>query len=352
MLERITTHLSPDQLTKLVSSSLAQVVLSNQALLGVPALRFEYHEPTAKVTNIAQTDGRCPPDSPFAVVNAPGLGNNMIGEYASINTELIMRNKKNGEKICYIGFNPGTNLDTEKNTDVIHETIEHNGIHRVIIFAHSFGLVMMMDVLARYKEKYPLDQTEFAVVAFSSPGDADDLQPIPKYTNDTIAQLPPRLVPIRLMTYATMLSQGDTWQHPDKLWVNGDEAAKNTPATLVVPETVRLIWGLNEAPASLDNVPISLVTDPRDMVVDSQKSRETIARRLGRQINVVEMNHTHDPTARMGYHADLWWFPNIEDFEEVVPDVIKSSNEQLDRLAYAKQLAAAAIQGRFRLSIR
>ena len=130
-----------------------------------------YVAPSGTIVNV---DGVCPPNSPMAIVNMPGIGNEKIGEYAAGQEQNILGD---GRGICYAGFSYGSEYDIPRNAAVLHDMIEKNGLKHVDVFAHSFGGIATIDMLNEYHRQHPESEVEFAIVFFSSPAELDDLWP-------------------------------------------------------------------------------------------------------------------------------------------------------------------------------
>lgn len=336
---------------KLVASSLIGSMATASALVGTPPISYQYRAPWSQVTNTGMLGENppCPEDTDYAIYNVHGIGNNMVGVYASNATELIVdelkiENQLNDDTICYIGASFGTDYDIDKNADALYEKISDNQLKRVIVFAHSLGLITSVDMLNRLREKHPDDRTEFALVAFSSPGDADDVQPSQKVANTLFSKVNPNFLPIWPITYATILSQGDKWPLDQQVIHDTGVATSNTPPRLIVAESLRLLFGIDELRQGLQDIPVTLVTDRNDKVVDSERSVNTIQRRLGRKVTVLSMTHS---SVRMGNHAALWWWENKDDYKVPVKTALTTSNNSLDVL-HAPTIDDSMYPGRLR----
>lgn len=297
-------------------------------------LKPSYEAPRGKIVNVGE---QCPDDSPLAFLNIGGLGNKEIGIYAAEQEQKIIGDKQG---ICYAGFSYGSEYDTPKNAVILHEMIEKNGWNNVVIFAHSFGGIATIDMLNEYHRQHPESQVEFSIVYFSSPAEVDDLWPDRQFSVDALSIVPLTQDIVQVMTYLSIVGQGDKGLFDPQVLHDTKDAADDTPAGLLGMEAIRMAFGMSESDMK---VPMTLVIDLNDKVVNTARTVDSIPRRTGQPLEkVIYMSHK-DP--RMQSHAAMWWGPNNEDYRSALENIVEFSIKDFSSRALAKELARTVTRG-------
>lgn len=327
---------------KIVEATLLVGQQIGTPMLAINPERYPYQAPYVIVTNGQNRENHersCPENSPFVVLNAPGVGDVMMGVYASNQIEEIMADEPGGKEVCYLGFVYGSEYDVEKNTDALREFILKEKPKRVIIFATSFGGIAMIDVLNEYHRRYPEDETEFALVMMSTPGEADDLQIFSRMSAEALSRTPIG----KGLVYTWTL--GSVMQHPGnnvlngQTWIDSGTAAANTPPHTVEGETRDLIE--NGMDKLLVDIPVYLITDLQDEVVNGPRSVETIRRRLGQDVIVWCISHPDDEFQK---HGTLWVVKYRQYYAPTIKKILGEINVKLNEAREAKERAKIAEQ--------
>lgn len=293
-----------------------------------------YEPPRGQIVNV---DEKCPDNSQLTFLNVGGLGNKEIGIYAAEQEQNIIGDKHG---ICYAGFSYGSEYDTSKNAAVLHEMIEKNSWENVVVFAHSFGGIATIDMLNEYHRLYPYSQVEFSIAFFSSPAELDDLWPDRQFSVETLSIVPLTQDIVKVMTYLSIVGQGDKGLFDPQVLHDTNEAAKDTPAGLIGMEAVRIMFKMSRSDMK---VPMTLVIDLNDEVVNTAKTIESIPRRTGQPLDqVIYMTHK-DP--RMESHAAMWWGPNNEDYRGSLEKIVDFSVKDFSARALAKERARVVTKG-------
>lgn len=131
--------------------------------------QFNYEPPSIGILN---QDQACPEDAELAVLNIPGVGMNTIGDYAGQNSKEIL---SDSHKACFASLRPGNTYNPEGNAVAFMEFLRNHNFSNVAIFAHSFGGIDAVNILNKYIQKNPDNNTRFTVAFFSTPGGRESL---------------------------------------------------------------------------------------------------------------------------------------------------------------------------------
>lgn len=336
---------------KLQRLTLSGIVAINQWMPAIPVERYPDVPPYSVVTNDGAERALCPEESSFAILQFPGIGNTMVGVHASHQTEKIVEGDEATKEamgdVCYMGFVYGSEYNVQRNTDELHELIAKNNLRRVVIFAHSFGGMAVVDILNEYHRRWPDDTTEFALVLFSSPAEIDDLQLFSRISTEMLSRTQLGKGLVYSMTLGSILGQGDKSIIDGQVWQDSGVAASRTPPHTLQDQIKKLVdEGMNKLHEDLD-IPVLVVFDTFDKIVNAERAIPSTERRIGRKIIFIAMHHTDH---RMDNHAALWWDDNLRDYVPPVTISLEMTKEQLDKKAVAR-LAELATQGRVNLTI-
>ncbi|MEO5949112.1 MAG: hypothetical protein ABIP74_01790 [Candidatus Saccharimonas sp.] len=296
-----------------------------------------YEAPSAQVINYG---GVCPDDSTMTLYNIPGIGNNKIGVYAAHQEQVMFGDTHN---LCYVGFSQGSENNVDANVEVLKHTIDTQHQERIMIVAQSYGLIVAVKTLNAFFQKYPASRVDFTLTIISSPGEIGDLWPSRQASVNALSMVPLTQDIVQLMTYITIVGQGDKNPIGADVLHDTNVAADNTPATLLVQQVFDLYRGVDE----LDRpIPMLGIDDMQDMVVNTVRAVQTIERRTGQPFtDVIYMTHGDH---RMENHASLWWSANNNDYEGPLEHVLNESEKIFAENKRLADLGHTALPGTMR----
>lgn len=285
----------------------------------------------------------CPPGTTIGAFNVNGFGDNMIGVYSARQEQGFLANQKD---VCFAGLIFGTDLDTPGNASVLYDYIEKNKLKKVIIFAFSFGGMATIDMLNEYKRQHPDSDVEFSIVFVSAPAEFDDLKDDQKGAVLAFSVGSLDTESVKVITYLSIIQQGDKDPMSKQVKDDTDVAAKNTPPRLIWQEALRILLGMSKSDM---NVAAFAVFDLDDQVVKMPKAIQSTVERSGLSfIQIVPMKHTNH---RMNNHAAAWWWENNDDYRGPFTTVIEASRKEFQRKENIRILAQCAARGRVVLNI-
>lgn len=325
---------------KALHKATVDAVVATQVLMGMPP-SLASKDPF--VTVLSQT-GHCAETATYGLLQVPGLGNNQISSYAAINTRTIMKDEPGAEEACHAWFSYGGELNKYKNADVLYEYLQQNHLKRIIIFAHSFGLIATVDMINQMKQDHPDIEVDIAIVAFSSPTSAEDAQLMQNIVSKMLAGglglIPSQLQEpvIQMLTALTTFAQGD--KVPDAHTMEDiRKNATNTPPLLLIQESARLQEGLSELEDQDNKVPVTIIFAMDDGVVNAEQAIPNIPKRLGKAVLALQVIAVTYSDKRMQDHANLWWLDNMKANVDPVRKAIEFSTEQFEAMDYERRIA-------------
>ena len=280
----------------------------------------------------------CPPGTTIGAFNVNGFGDNMIGVYSARQEQGFLPEQKD---VCFAGLIFGTDLDAPGNASALHEYIDKNKLKKVIIFAFSFGGMATIDMLNEYHRQHPESDVDFSVVFVSAPADYDDLQDDQKSAVQAFSVGALDAGSVKLITYLSIVQQGDKNPISQQVTDDTNVAAANTPPRLIWEESLRILLGMSKSDM---DVAAFAVFDYNDKVVKMPQAIQTIVDRSGLSfIQIVPMEHTDH---RMNNHAAAWWPANNDDYRGPFTTVIEASRNEFKRKEAMRILAQCAVHGK------
>lgn len=280
----------------------------------------------------------CPPGTTIGAFNVNGFGNNMIGVYSARQEQRFLPEQKD---ICFAGLVFGTDLDAPGNASVLHNYIEKNGLKKVIIFAFSLGGIATIDMLNEYHKQHPDSSVDFSVVFVSAPAEYNDLWDDQKSAVRAFSVGSLDTESVKLITYLSIVGQGDKNPISKQVTEDTNTAAANTPPRLLWEEALRILLGMSKSDM---NVAAFGVYDNNDRVVKMPQAIQSTIDRSGLSfLQIISMQHTDH---RMNNHAAAWWPANNDDYRGPFTTVIEASREEFRRRENVRILAQCAVRGK------
>lgn len=305
---------------RLVGATALAALATCPSAQAIPEATSQYQPPSI---NIVHDHNECPDDTQFGVLNVPGVGLSTVGEHAAAVSRDILDDDFDE---CSAGLVYGSEYNSYENTKQLAKFIDDNQIDTVLIYAHSFGGIAAVDMVSKYYDKYPDDDTKFAIAFFSSPDGSDSLPFFSRAMTQFHGNFPVNDSWIHVETYLSTAAQKNTVFFDEQTALAVVENAQNTPSSLVYTQSRRLLQGMGQLPENKD-IPLYFIGDERDSVVDTVRAPEAIEQKTGKSIQeVIYMTYSD---LLMSAHAGLWWRDYVEDNRRPVVTVTRLSLDAL-----------------------
>lgn len=283
--------------------------------------QFNYEPPSIGILN---QDQACPEDAELAVLNIPGVGMNTIGDYAGQNSKEIL---SDSHKACFASLRPGNTYNTEGNAAAFDEFLNNHSFSNVAIFAHSFGGIDAVNILNKYIQKNPDDNTRFTVAFFSTPGGRESLPlhiEVGALIQSTIPMSEEFVYAQHFIGISLQRKEGMPY---GQIVEDAKQNAKDSPPLLIKGQTTELLTNGMQAIDPRINAQFVFIGDHNDQIVNTATAPYDIERRLGRQLNkIFWINHSN---GELSSHAALWWAEYKEDYKKAVREVASMADQEL-----------------------